>query len=323
MMQRNGTFALLVTVGLAGASAHAELVDRVAAVVNNDIIALSEVQLRAAAELNQLNAQTDPEARAKGRQRVLHEALDVLIGEKLLEADGRAMQIAVTDAEVETAIADVRAQNSLSEEQFDRELRGAGYSPQGYREFMKKQLGRLKLLQQRVRSKVKVTDEDLKAEYAKYARLESQDVELKARHIIVALAPNAPADKVAAAKAKAEALAQEARAPGVDFAELAKKKSEGPSATDGGDLGTFRRGTMMEEFERVAFALKENEISDPIRTRFGFHVIKVEERKPIGVASFDEMKPKLSDRLLRDQMERLTQQHIQQLRAQAVVDVKL
>ncbi|MFN0061862.1 MAG: peptidylprolyl isomerase [Myxococcaceae bacterium] len=303
--------------------ARAELVDRVAAVVNTDVIALSEVQQRAAAELSQLPSGGDGDARAKAKTEILREALDLLIGEKLLEADGQSLQITVTDAEVSTAIADVRSQNNLSEEQFERELRGAGYSPESYKAFMKKQLGRLKLLQQRVRSKVKVADEDLKAEYVRYSKLESEEVELKARHIIVALTPNASSEQVEAAKRKADALAQEARTPKVDFAALAKKKSEGPSAAEGGDLGTFRRGTMMEEFERVAFALKEGEISAPVRTRFGFHIILVEKRLPIGVASFEEMKAKLSDKLLREQMERLTQQHIQQLRAQAVVDVKL
>ena len=68
----------------------------------------------------------------------------------------------------------------------------------------------------------------------------------------------------------------------MDFAELAKKRSEGSSSSDGGDLGFFKRGTMVPEFEKVAFSLKTGEVSDPVRTQFGWHVLKLEEIREAG-----------------------------------------
>jgi peptidyl-prolyl cis-trans isomerase SurA len=303
--------------------AFAELVDRIAAVVNKDIIALSEVEQRAAPDLQRIRAEPDPKKRAEQRDAAMKRALDSLIGEKLMESQLRELNIDVADAEVDLGIEDVKKQNGIDGEQFEKLLLQEGYTMSSYRQFMKKHLARLKLINLKVRSKVKVSDEDVKAEYSKIAKLESEDAEVHARHLLVQVAPKATADQVEAARKKAVALAAEARAPGVDFIELAKKKSEGPSAADGGDLGFFRRGVMVPEFERAAFNLPVGGISDPIRTKFGWHVIKVEERRAVAAKSFEEIKDQLRNRMLAQQLEKYTEQYVQELRAQAVVEEKL
>lgn len=313
----------LLSLSLAAVPARAEVVDRVAAVVNNDIIALSEVEQRVAPELSRLSTERDPAKRGAARTELLKKSLDSLIGEKLLEAALKELNIEVTDQEVELGIDDVRKQNNLPAEQFEQLLRNEGYSMASYREFMKKQLARLKLINLKVRSKVKVSDEDLKGEYARMSRMESEDVEVHARHLLVQVPPKASAELIETTRQKAVALAAEARKAGVDFAELAKAKSEGPSAKDGGDLGFFRRGVMVAEFEREAFKLPIGGVSDPIRTKFGWHVIKVEERRALSAKPFEEMKEQLKDRLIRSQLEKFTEQYVQELRQAAAVEVKL
>lgn len=305
------------------APAFAELVDRIAAVVNKDIVALSEVEARAAPELQRIRAEPDPKRRAELRTAAMKRSMDMLIGEKLMESQLRELNIDVSDAEVDLGIEDVKKQNNIDGEQFEKLLMQEGYTMTSYRQFMKKHLARLKLINLKVRSKVKVSDEDLKVEYAKISRMESEDAEVHARHLLVQVAPKATADQVEAARKKAVALAEEARRPGVDFVELAKKKSEGPSAADGGDLGFFRRGVMVPEFEKAAFTLPIGGISDPIRTKFGWHVIKVEERRAVAAKGFEEMKDQLRGRLLQMQLEKYTDQYIQELRAGAVVEEKL
>ncbi len=313
----------LALLALFSGPARAELVDRVAAVVNNDLIALSEVEARAAPELQRVRAEPDAARRAELRAQLVKRALDVLIGEKLMEAQIRDLNIEVSDAEVDLALEDVRKQNNIGAEQFEQLLAQEGYTMATYRVFMKRHLSRLKLVNLKVRSKVKISDEDLKAEYAKVARDESLDAEVHARHLLVQVAPKATAEQVEAARQKALALMAEARKPGVDFAELAKKKSEGPSAADGGDLGFFRRGLMVPEFEKAAFALPVGGVSEPVRTKFGWHVIKVEERRALAARPFEELKDQLREKLLRGQLEKYTEQYVQELRASAVVDVKL
>jgi len=302
--------------------ARAELVDRVAAVVNNDVIALSEVEQRALPLLARAEVK-DPRQRATARQEILKQALDQLIGEKLMEQQLREKNLDVTDQEVDATVESVKQEQHLSSEQLEQALREQGFTMSSYREMLKKTLARRKLVAQQVRPKVKISDEDVKAEYARWAKQESTDPEVHARHILVQVPAGAPAEVVEKARQKALALAKEARQPGVDFAELAKKKSEGPSRDDGGDLGFFRRGVMVPEFDQMAFALKEGEVGDPVRTKFGWHVIKVEKRRAVGVKPFEEMKEQLRDRMLMGQLEKYTEDYVQELRRAATVEVKL
>lgn len=308
---------------LAALAARAELVDRVAAVVNNDIIALSEVEARAAPELQRIKGEPDPVKRGELRAVLIKRVLDGLIGEKLMDAQVRELNIDVTEAEVDLGVDDVKRQNNVEGAQFEQLLAQEGYTLPAFRGFMKKHLSKLKLVNLKVRSKVKVTEEDMKAEYAKMARDELQDFEVRARHILVQVQPKATPEQAEQARLKALALMNEAKKPGTDFGALAKAKSEGPSAADGGDLGFFKRGVMVAEFDKIAFTLPINGISEPIRTKFGWHVIKVEERRATAAKPYEELKDLLRERLTRAQLEKYTEQYVQELRAAAAIDLKL
>lgn len=303
-------------------TARAELVDRVAAVVNNDVITLSEVEARAAPELAKATV-SDPKERAKVRLEIIRQALEVLIGERLLEGQLKEMNLSATDAQVDQAIEEVKRQNNIQGDALEVELRNQGYTLATYREFMRRHLSKMALIDRQIRTKVKISEEDLKAEYTRWSKLEASDPEIHARHIVVLVDAGAPAAAVEKARQKALALAQEARKPGVDFADLARKKSEGPSAPEGGDLYWFKRGMMLPEFDKVAFNLEVGGISDPVRTKFGWHVVKVEERRFQASKPFEEMKGELRERIFRSQMEKYTEQYVQELRAAASIEVKI
>lgn len=323
--RRSATAASIAAVCVlaVGGSATAEVVDKVAAVVNNDIIALSEVQQRAAPELVAANQARDPKQRAELRKRAVQGALDQLIAEKLMEGEMEELGITVTEEELEVALDNVRKQNNVQPEQFEQALMQEGYTLQTYKDFMRKHLRRMKLVNLKVRSKVALSDKELQAEYARWARMEQADPEVHARHILVKLSPDADAAAVEEARKKAAEISAKARKQGVDFVALAKEQSEGSSARDGGDLGFFRRGVMVPEFDKVVFNLPVGGVSDPIRTRSGWHVVKVEDKRQVPVKSFEEMKPELQERLLSGQLEKYTQQYVKELRQQAIVDVRI
>ena len=322
-MPRLVTRLLISTLFLGAVVAHAELVDRVAAVVNNDIITLSEVETRIAPDAQRLRAEPDATKRAEARAVLVKRGLELLIGEKLMETQVRELNIEVADSEIEMGMDDVKKQNNITSEQFEGLLAQEGYTLVSYKAFMRKHLARLKLVNLKVRSKVKISDEDLKAEYARWSHDEANEFEVHARHLLVQVAQKATPEQIEVARLKAVALMEEAKKPGTDFAALAKKKSEGPSAADGGDLGFFKRGVMVAEFEKAAFTLPPGGISDPIRTKFGWHVLKVEERKGLSAPRLEEVKDQLRDKMLRGQLEKYTDQYVQELRAAAVVDVKI
>ena len=138
-----------------------------------------------------------------------------------------------------------------------------------------------------------VTDDEIAAYFEAHADEMKQKEEVKARHILVLSKEDDPEDAQAKAKAKIEDIHKKAMS-GQDFAGLAKKYSEGPSKATGGDLGWFGRGDMVPEFEETAFATAKGNISEPVRTQFGWHVIYVEDRKEAKDKALEEVKDEIS-----------------------------
>ncbi|THD68319.1 MAG: peptidylprolyl isomerase [Bradyrhizobium sp.] len=128
--------------------------------------------------------------------------------------------------------------------------------------------------------KAATTDEAMKKVYEEASKQISSEQEVHARHILV--------DTEDEAKAVEDELKK-----GADFAELAKKKSKDPGASDGGDLGFFTKDQMVPEFSAVAFALEPGKISDPVKSQFGWHVIKVEEKRDRKPPEFDQVKTQI------------------------------
>ena len=136
-------------------------------------------------------------------------------------------------------------------------------------------------------AKVTVTEEDIRDYYESNPEKFKNPKTVHARHILIKVAQNAKPEEVESARQKAEDVLKLAR-EGKDFAALARQYSEGPTKTKGGDLGTFRREAMVKPFADKAFSMKAGDISDPVRTRFGWHIIKVEKVNPAKTLSLDE-----------------------------------
>lgn len=316
-------FLLLAPLVLFPLLAQAELVDKIAAVVNDQIVALSEVQKRAAPQLAAIAQIADPAKRTQARSKALHDALEQLIDEKLVDQQIKLLDIQVSDQDVDTYIQSVKAQQHYDDAKLAQVIRQQGFTQKAFRDFVRKNIARRRLLTMKVSGKVKVTDDDLKAAYNQYKRLEGQDFEVHARHILIHVSADAPEAEVQAAYQKAEAIAEEARKPGVDFAKLAKEKSEDASASDGGDLGWFGHGVMEEAFEKAAFTTPPGKVSDPVRTDYGWHVIKVIARRPVKVKSFAEVKDQLKEKLRREQLAKYGDEYEKDLRSKAIIEVKL
>lgn len=149
-----------------------------------------------------------------------------------------------------------------------------------------------------------VTEAQAKAIYDEQVAKLKPEPEVRARHILVKT------------EEEAKDLVSKLRAGG-DFNELAKKSSDGPSAHTGGDLGYFSRGQMVKPFEEAAFALEPGQISDPVKSEFGWHVIKVEDKRNRPAPSFDEVKDQIMTSLVQSQLKDV----VQKLRASAKIEV--
>ena len=144
-----------------------------------------------------------------------------------------------------------------------------------------------------------VSEEEIMAFYEANAAAMRQQEEVKARHILILVKEDDPEDVQAEAKAKIDRVHAMA-AKGEDFAELARQHSEGPSSVTGGDLGWFGRGDMVPEFETAAFATAKGDVSEPVKTQFGWHVVFVEDRKEAKEKTLDEVRDDIAGRLARE-----------------------
>jgi peptidyl-prolyl cis-trans isomerase SurA len=309
-----GALALFLPLlaGLAPATAPARMIDRVAAVVDEQPILLSEVEERAA----MIRAMA-PEDR---RRFVLEDALQDLVADKLFARQVKELHLEVGDAEVQAAVDDVVRQNGFTDErQLEAAVRSQGLNMERYRANLKSRLSQMKLLNLKVRSKVKVTDEDVKRRYAELAAAEQGEQEIHARHVLVRVAAEAPEAEVAAARERARAIYERARA-GEDFEALA---SDGKTGAEGGDLGWFRRGEMARELEQAAFALEDGQVSAPVRTRFGWHVLQVLERRAVAPRALEEIEPQLREALYREELDRQTARYLDELKKAAVIEYRM
>lgn len=277
---------VLVTLGAGGLEARQtpapELVDRVVAVVGDSVVLLSQVEEETQRlQLRGISVPSDPEALSALRS----ELLDAMINQLLIiQAAQRDSTLTVDEAELEEIAAGQIAQQVRrvgTQAALTQQLAQQGFSLSSYREFIKGQVRRERLQQMYLQksqaqgTSVMVDEEEVRAAWEEQrAQIPPAPASVSAYQVVVEPVPSDSAR--AAARAEAEALLEQIRA-GEDFETLARRFSQDPgSAPQGGDLGWFRRGVMVPEFEDVAFRLPENQVSNVVDTDFGSHIIKME-----------------------------------------------
>lgn len=270
---------LLLAVG--GAVAVGESAERIAAIVNKEVILESDVDdamQQAAAQYR-----IDPQDSVTMKQ-LRKDVLKQLVDEQVILAEAARQNVTITPAEVnqnvDQQMASVKARFPTTED-YKKALAQENLTEEGlrkkYTEDVRRQMLVMRMVNREVQSKTTVTDAEVRAYYESHRDSLPKNPE-KLRLAAIVIAPEAEAPLVAKGRAKADSLRQ-VIVKGKPFAEVAASASDDPSGARGGDLGTFARGSMVSEFEDVAFGLKPNELSAPFRTRFGWHLVQVLEHQ--------------------------------------------
>jgi len=304
--------AALLLSFFASSVARADVIERVVATVNDKAIFLSDLRKRAVPFLPQVSeANTDAE-RASRLKELYDQLLNLLIEEELLRQLASEAGIVVTDADVESAMTNIRMQNNMTEEQFLEAVKNQGMSEAQYRADLKKQLARFKVINERVRARVNITEDQVRRRYEKRARGENEELRFKVSHLVVRLDPEASATETAAVRKEANVV-RAALTPD-NFEERAKELG-------GGDLGWIAEGDLPEDLGRVLLPLDLGDISDPVRGSGDFHIFYVQDRQ-VGsdFPSYDEMKDELFREMLDTAMRRQERVFIEELRRDAVVN---
>ncbi len=245
-----------------------------------------------------------------------------MIDERLVEIEATSLGIDITDDEVNHLVETLAKQNSMDLAQFRAALLQQGINFDTVREALKRQQLTMRLLQYKVKPR-KVTDEEVQAAYATMNK--EGDVEVRARDIFIPAPDGASAAQREVAKTRAETALRRVHA-GESFAKVARDVSEGPSAAEGGDLGYFGRGQMLEAIEDAAFSLRPGQVSGLIFTvgdHGGYHIVAVEDRRKVTPKPLSAVQEEIRTRLANESVLKEREHYLQQLRKIAQVDEKL
>lgn len=228
---------------------------------------------------------------------VRSKVIDDLIDKELLFQESRKKGIEIEDKAVDARM-DALKKQFPNEEAFQEEMNRMDLTEESLRLQIKKDMTVQQLVERNILVKVKVSDEDAKAFYDRHPELFKETEKVRASHILIE--SQADTDPVTKDQRRKKLEGVKKRMDGgEDFASLAKEFSHCPSAEKGGDLGYFERGQMAKPFEEAAFSMKPGEISDIVVTPFGFHLIKLTDRRPARTVPYEESKERINQHLQR------------------------
>jgi len=254
------------------------------------------------------------------RDAIYRQLVDQLVALKLLSQECVARKIAVSDAEIESRLAEVKKPLG-TEQAFTAALAERQMTLDKLKSEIRQQLQAMKLVEAEIKPTVSVTDADVTDFYEKNPDKFQELEAVHAAHIMIRT-PDAT-DEAQKKKAKAEATAVLAELKkGGDFAALARQHSQDAgSAANGGDLGLVPRGRTPPVFEQAAFALKPGQMSGVVETPAGYHIIKVSAHRDARTVPLQEVKPQVQEFLTQQQLQRKTEAFLTKLKAKARIDV--
>jgi peptidyl-prolyl cis-trans isomerase SurA len=294
------------------------VVEDVVVRVNDQIISRSDVeraQQQLAQELQQTNA--SPEDTAERQKNMLRDMID----QQLLISRGKELGLN-PDAEVVRRLDEIRKQNKFDTmEDLEKAARSSGYSFEDFKSNIRNSVITQEVVRDEVARRLQPSQAQKQAFYEAHKEEFTQPEQVRLSEILIPTPADAGDAAVAAAKAKAEDVEAKLKS-GAKFEDLAKQYSAGQTASQGGDLGLYKRGALAKVLEDQTFSLKTGEMTAPIRTRQGFVLLKVTNHVAPGVPAMKDIEPQLEDALYNQEMQPALRAYLTKLREDAYVDVK-
>jgi peptidyl-prolyl cis-trans isomerase C len=252
------------------------------------------------------------------RNEILRRSLDQLITYTLLQQESKARRLDVTAAEVEARVAEMRKQFP-SEAEFRKALKERGMTVERLREDARVDMVITKMMETEVAGLPPATDQEARDFYQKNPDKFQQPEAVRASHILI---PTGNADAAAKQqlRTQVESVLKMAKS-GTDFGQLAREYSKDGSAAQGGDLGFFPRGQMVPAFEQAAWPLNVGEISGIVETQFGFHIIKLTERRAASTVPFEQVSGQIQQFLSEQKKQQRAEAFVAELKKKARIEV--
>jgi parvulin-like peptidyl-prolyl isomerase len=319
-----GIVLILLGVILLCAPVRAEVVDKIIAVVNDEIITLYE--FNTAFEPYRKNIENtykgdDKEAVIKQtREAFLQRLIDNMLIEQ--EAKKSGAGIIVKDEEIMEVLQDMSNKQKLSMQDFLKSIAKEGHSIESFKKEIRGQMMRARLLRREVKSKILVSDEEIGEYYNKNRQDYEGKETVRIKQLLLLLPPDA--NQTIKAKVKIEALQLHKRVMnGESFDLLALNYSQGPAAAQGGDVGFIGRGTIIPEVEAAAFSLPVGQVSEVIESSVGFHIIQVVDKKGAGLKPIAAVREEIKTKIEDEKLDKKFDEWIASVRAKSHIEVKL
>ena len=298
----------------------AEVVDRIVAVVGNEVI--TERELTEAYLSDEYGLmRPDPLSGTSAEKLTLEQYLDEMIKHKVIEQEVVKQGIRVDAIEVEKAIDRKRDSLGLSEDQFEKALLSQGVTMDQYREEVKQQLIAFRLISQEVRGEIEITDEEVQSYYTQHPERFMEKDSLHLRHIFIPFTADGGTGE-AAARARLEKIRTDIAA-GADFQEMARQYSQSPTAPGGGDLGWFALNELLPEFRDQVSKLDPGQMSPVFVQGKGVHLILLQEIKKGGLRPLENVKDQIRDLLYQEEAMERYDLWLERLKARTYVENRL
>lgn len=297
------------------------VVERVVAVVNQDIITLSEVEKM----VGHLKEEIEAENRLQRRERMnelSRKALDRLIEEKLIDQEVKRSGVKVTGKEVDATIEEIKRRNGATQEDLEKALAKDGLTLEAFKKEVEKKLLRTKLVNWAVKVEPKAGEKEWRDFYQKNIDRYRIEVSYRPGHILFMVPKEAKPEEVREIRGKCQKVLGRIKA-GEDFGEMAVLYSEDTSSKDRGDLGYFKRGDLLPAIEKEALRLKIGEVGGIVRTEFGFHIIKLLDQRGGESPPFEEVREKVKADYFEKEFEKALNQFIGTLKEKSIIEIKL
>lgn len=291
------------------------------AVVNGTPITREEFQTA----LERNRAQMESQGQSVGGdqlEQLRTDVLESLITQELLYQQSQELGITVSQEEVQSELSSIQDQFPDGE-RYSQALEQAGVTEEELRGDIRRNIAIQKLVRDEVASPEEITEQELRAFYDDNPDLFQQGERIEAQHILISTQEAQNEEEEQAALEEAQEVRRLLVEENRDFAAVAEEYSDGPSAQNGGQLGSFSRGQMVPPFEEAAFSLEVGEISEPVETQFGYHIIEVTDKTEAGQAPFEQQRDRIRQYLMQQRQREELDSYLAQLKEESQIERNL
>jgi peptidyl-prolyl cis-trans isomerase SurA len=308
-------------------AAHAEIVDRVVAVIDDDAIFLSDLERRVRPFEAQLAQNPNAAERSHRREQLYRQQLEAMIDDQLIRRAAQRAHVTVSEADVDRMVEGMAHQRNVSTADIYAAIEQEGLTRAEYRHFMESEVLRLRVMNVRIRGRVNISENDVAEEYRRRIREATDHAPFHAAHIFLAFPENPTAEQITETQRRAAVVADQVRAGG-DFAQLAREFSEDAATREnGGDLGMIDpdddQNPPPEWLVNAVRDLRPGATTAAVRGENGYHIFRLIERQAVNLPALTAVRSDLYNELLQREMDRQQRIYLRELRQSSNVEVRL